>query len=151
MKSRIYLDNAATSRQKPPAVLAAITAYMQDNGASAGRGAYREAIAIAQAIRQCRDRFNRLIHGENPAHGIFTLNCTDALNLAIKGMLRPGDHVVTTSMDHNSVLRPLTALEKRLGIKVTHVPADPATAGVNPAALMSPSWGMASIPSARTV
>lgn len=133
MKPRIYLDHAATSRIKPPAVLEAVVGYMRDNGASAGRGAYREALAIAQTMRQCRDRFNRLIHGQDPNHCIFTLNCSDALNLAIKGVLRPGDHVVTTAMDHNSVLRPLSALEKRLGLKVTHVLADPATASVNPA------------------
>src|SRR3569833_48240 len=98
---RLYCDNAATSFPKPPEVLRAMTAYATEIGASAGRGAYAEAQASAAVLKTCRERLNTLFNGENPHHFIFTLNCTDALNLAIKGMLTPGDHGVTTWMDHN--------------------------------------------------
>src|SRR4051812_11183969 len=100
---RLYCDNAATSFPKPREVLQAITDYATHIGASAGRGAYAEAQASAAVLKTCRERLNTLFHGENPNHFIFTLNCTDALNLAIQGLLREGDHAITTWMDHNSV------------------------------------------------
>src|SRR3954447_19177821 len=89
---RLYLDNSATTFPKPPEVLQAMVDYATTIGASAGRGQYAEARASAAVIQTCRERLNTLFHGENPLHFIFTLNCTDALNLAIKGVLRPGDH-----------------------------------------------------------
>jgi cysteine desulfurase family protein len=106
--------------------------YATKIGASAGRGAYTEAQASAGVIKTCRERLNTLFNGENPHHFIFTLNCTDALNIAIKGLLKPGDHAVTTWMDHNSVLRPYHALGVDRDISYTHVPVDPASCVVDP-------------------
>jgi len=124
---RLYMDNAATSFPKPEAVIDAMTDYATRLGASPGRGAYSEARESAHLMNQCRDRINTLIHGQSPDHVIFTLNTTDALNLAIRGMVRPGDHVVTTHLDHNSVLRPFNELVARHDITQTRVPCDPIT------------------------
>ena len=131
-RGRLYADNAATSFPKPPEVLAAMVDYAQRIGASAGRGGYTEAIESANVIALCRRRLNALFHGENPNHFIFTLNCTDALNMVIGGWLKPGDHAVCTAMDHNSILRPLNELERRGIIMQTRVAADPVTGLVNP-------------------
>lgn len=116
----MYLDNAATSFPKPRAVHEAMLRYGTEVGGTAGRGAYFEAREGGRLIRQCRDRINRLLHGEDPDHVVFTLNTTDALNLAIKGVVRralqasggegSSVHVVATALDHNSVLRPLNSL-----------------------------------------
>src|SRR4051794_19813867 len=76
---RLYLDNAATSFPKPPVVLAAMQQYATTLGASAGRGAYAEAVECGRMIGQCRHRLNTLFKGENPNHFVFTLNCSDAL------------------------------------------------------------------------
>src|ERR1700712_4624048 len=86
---RLYLDNAATSFPKPKAVTEAMVRYASDLGASAGRGAYREAVETGALISECRRRLNRLFNGKRPEHFIFTLNCSDALNLAIKGLIDP--------------------------------------------------------------
>src|SRR2546423_14790260 len=95
---RLYLDNAATSFPKPRAVLEAMARYATDLGASAGRGAYREAIETAGILSECRRRLNRLFHGERAEHFIFTLNCSDSLNLAIKGLIDPSkpNHAICT-------------------------------------------------------
>src|SRR5688500_12000055 len=105
------MDNAATSFPKPPGVLEAMTRFATELGVSA-RGAYAEAREAGRLVKRCRERICRLINADvsRPEHVIFTLNASDALNLGIRGMLRPGDHVVTTWMEHNSVLRPLNAL-----------------------------------------
>lgn len=129
---RIYADNAATSFPKPPEVLAAIVDYAQRIGASAGRGGYAQAIESAEVISLCRSRLNALFNGADPNHFIFTLNCTDALNMAISGWLKPGDHAICTAMDHNSILRPLNELARRKIITQTRIPADPVTGLVNP-------------------
>jgi cysteine desulfurase family protein len=129
---RLYLDNAATSFPKPPEVLQAMVDYATKIGASAGRGAYAEAQASAAVLKTCRERLNTLFNGENPHHFIFTLNCTDALNLAIKGILKPGDHAITTWMDHNSVLRPYNALAADRSLQYTHVEVDPVSCVVDP-------------------
>lgn len=133
--NRIYLDNAATTVHKPDAVRADIVRFFDEHYASSGRGAYREAQQTARLQRSCRQSFCNLINGQSPDHCIFTLNCSDALNLAIRGLLRPGDHVVTSAMDHNSVLRPLQALRQRIGLQITHLPVDPHTTLLDPAAL----------------
>lgn len=129
---RVYFDNAATSFPKPPAVHEAMTRFAVELGASPGRGAYAEAREAGRLVMQCRERINTLIHGQDPRQIVFTLNTTDALNLAMRGLLRPGDHVVTTWMDHNSVLRPLNALAQDNGIEQTRVPCDPQTGLVDP-------------------
>jgi cysteine desulfurase family protein len=134
---RLYLDNAATSFPKPPAVMEAMVRYATQLGASPGRGAYREAIEAGRLVQQCRARLNTLINGQSPAHIIFTLNCTDALNLAIKGLVhhhrRRGEaaHIVTTVMDHNSILRPLSGLGDE-ATRQTRVECDPQTGLVDP-------------------
>lgn len=126
---RLYLDNAATSFPKPPAVMEAMNRYASELGASPGRGVYFEAVESGRLLAECRQNINRLIGGESPEHVIFTLNCSDALNLAIKGLVDPrqGGHAVCTAIDHNSVLRPLTEMQQRGWIDVTRVPVDPTT------------------------
>mgnify|MGYP001233460510 CR=1 FL=1 len=135
---RRYFDNAATSFPKPPAVAEAVFNCMTRNGAP-GRGVYAEAREAGRLIRVCRDRINRLINGENPDHVVFGLNTTDALNLAIKGVLEAArlggkarPHVISTWMEHNSVLRPMNAMCERMGVEWTRVPVDPATGIVDP-------------------
>lgn len=114
---RRYFDNAATSFPKPPQVAQAMLRMLTEVGASPGRGAYAEAIEAGRILTRCRDALNRLIHGESADHIVFTLHTTDALNLAIKGLVqhhrRRGEkvHIVTTMMDHNSILRPMSALK----------------------------------------
>lgn len=124
---RRYFDNAATSFPKPPGVADAVRDYIENVGASAGRGAYREAVESRRILDDCRAELRKLFGCGPDDHVIFTLNGTDALNIALKSVVRPGDHVVTTSMDHNSVLRPLSALQERIGIAWTLVEADPKT------------------------
>ncbi|MCP3902407.1 MAG: aminotransferase class V-fold PLP-dependent enzyme [Planctomycetes bacterium] len=136
-RRRIYLDNAATSFPKPPEVLEAMVRYATDVGVSPGRGAYAEVREADRIVRECRELICRLMHGADPDHVIFTLNATDALNLAIKGLVSPhrrrGEpvHLVTTWMDHNSVLRPYHALRTD-GAQVTHLGGDPRTGTVTP-------------------
>ncbi len=129
---QLYMDNAATSFPKPPAVIGAMSRFATQVGASPGRGAYAQAQEAGQLLHQCRERINTLIHGENPEHVVFTLNTTDALNMAIRGLVQPGDHVITTWLDHNSVLRPLNALIDQIGLEQTRVPCDPRTGLVDP-------------------
>jgi len=125
VQRRIYFDNAATSFPKPEIVYETMDHYARRIGASAGRGAYREAIESGAIIARTRRGIAQLIGAPDPDHIILTFNCTDGLALAIKGIVtEPGGHVVTTRMEHNSVLRPLGALQEQLGIQVTYVPAD---------------------------
>lgn len=143
MTRRIYLDNAATSFPKPPAVWEAMHAYMARVGASPGRGQYAESREGARIIRDCRRRLSELLGTPAWDHVIFALNTSDALNLAIKGVVRAHRmrlgasapvRLVTTAMDHNSVLRPFAALAQE-GADVVHVPADPLTGKVDLASL----------------
>lgn len=120
---RIYLDNAATSWPKPQAVYEAVDRYQRECGAAVGRGATRQAGEARRIVDRCRSRAARLLGGASEESITFAFNGTDALNIALHGVLRPGDHVVTTSIEHNSVLRPLAALRERIGIEVTRVPA----------------------------
>ena len=131
--ARRYWDNAATTFPKPPGVTAAVCAYLDEIGASAGRGAYREASESRRVLDDCRDAVRAVLRARSADHVIFTLNGTDGLNLGIKALVRPGDHVVTTAMDHNSVLRPLTALAEQWGVQHTIVAADPQTTLISPA------------------
>ena len=132
---RIYCDNAATSFPKPPAVLQAMVDYAGNIGASAGRGAYKEARESAHVIGTCRQRLNSLFNGENADHFIFTLNCTDSLNMVIHGILKPGDHVICAAMDHNSILRPIHDLTQRGLVASTRLPANTVTGLIDPADL----------------
>ena len=117
----IYFDNAATSWPKPPCVAEAMTHYLVDVGASPGRSGHRLAIEAARIVYGAREAVAELFHAPDPLRVVFGANVTEALNLALNGLLRPGDHVVTGSLEHNSVMRPLRALE-RAGVGVTVVP-----------------------------
>jgi len=141
---RIYLDNAATSFPKPEAVHDAMARYAHDLGASPGRGAYRESQESARLLNRCRERIAQLINLDAPENVVFTLNTSDALNLAIRGTLEPHihahltngtakPHVVTTWLDHNSILRPLNELQRRGLIEQTRVRCDPVSGLVDPA------------------
>lgn len=123
---RIYLDNAATSWPKPPAVYDAVDAYLRHNGAAAGRGVYREAVEADRLVETARAKVARLINAPDPSRIVFTLNATDALNLALHGMVRPGDRIVTTDVEHNSVLRPLQYLEQTRQAQVARLVCDEA-------------------------
>ncbi len=128
------MDNAATSFPKPRVVIDAMVRYASELGASAGRGAYQEAVETGDLIAQCRRRLNRLFHGERDEHFIFTLNCSDGLNLALKGLVDPSrkNHAICTHIDHNSILRPLHALEQQGLIRQTRVPVSGSTGLVDP-------------------
>ena len=121
MKPRIYLDNAATSWPKPAAVYDAADEYMRECGAPSSRSGYEEAVQSDRIIGQARLGIANLIGGDSPENVIFTASGTDSLNMAIQGVLRPGDHVVTTVCDHNSVLRPLRAMSDVGEISVSYV------------------------------
>ena len=131
---RVYLDNAATSCPKPRAVTEAMMCYAQMLGASAGRGAYSEAVETGRLINECRQLLKRFFKGESAQHFVFTLNCTDALNLAIKGLIDPNakGHVICTAIDHNSILRPIHAMAEAGRVEKTIVPVDPTTGLVDP-------------------
>jgi cysteine desulfurase family protein len=119
----IYLDNAATSYPKPPTVYEALDHFARHALANPGRAGHKMALAAEHTLDNARHRLNRFFNGRNPERWIFTLNGTDALNIAIKGVLRDGDHVVTTNVEHNSVSRPLVALAEAGRITLTRVSA----------------------------
>lgn len=121
---RIYLDNAATSWPKPAAVYEAVDRYSRELGAPAGRSAYREAAEVERLVADARRQLGILLGNVAPERVIFTANGTDSLNLALHGVLRNADHVVTSVVEHNSVLRPLRYLEQAGMIEVTRVPCD---------------------------
>ncbi|MCS7167635.1 MAG: aminotransferase class V-fold PLP-dependent enzyme [Gemmatales bacterium] len=120
----IYLDNAATTFPKPESVYRAMDEFARTQLANPGRAGHRMALASERMLDDTRHLLNQLFNGEGPERFIFTLNCTDALNMAIKGVLREGDHVVTSNLEHNSVSRPLQALAQTGYISLTRVPAD---------------------------
>ncbi len=128
---RIYADNAATSFPKPPCVMDAVNAYASQLGASAGRGAYREAMETGELLAEGRRRIARMINGESSDTIVYAFNCSGALNMAIHGLLHRGSHVVASRMEHNSVLRPLHALMQSHDIRVTWIDADPTTGVVD--------------------
>jgi cysteine desulfurase family protein len=116
--SIIYLDNAATSWPKPPEVLAAMQNYMQNIGGSTGRSGHRLSIDAARIVFETREKLALLFNISDPLCIVLTKNATEALNLAIFGLLRQGDHVITSSMEHNSVMRPLRVMEAS-GVELT--------------------------------
>ena len=118
----IYLDNAATTWPKPEEVYRETDRFFRLSAANPGRSSHRMALDAGQALQRTRLALARLFRVANPDRIVFACNATDALNLALKGLLRPGDHVVASSMEHNSVLRPLKALERR-GVTATRVRA----------------------------
>lgn len=120
----IYLDNAATSWPKPPGVLEAMARFMTEVGANPGRSGHRLSVEAGRIVYAAREAVAELFHAPDPLRVVFGMNATEGINLALRGLLRPGDHVVTSSMEHNSVMRPLRALERE-GVEVTVVPCSP--------------------------
>lgn len=117
----LYLDNAATSFPKPESVYQALDKFARTSLANPGRAGHAMAVAAERTIDDARHTLNQFFRGESPDRWIFTLNCTDALNMAIKGTVNPGDHVITSDLEHNSVSRPLCALEKAGTITLTRI------------------------------
>ena len=129
-----YLDNAATSFPKPEGVYQTLDRFARTTLANPGRAGHRMALAAEHALSDARHRLNRFLGGKSPDRVVFAHNGTDALNMAIKGVLHDGDHVVTTDLEHNSVSRPLVTLAEAGRITLTRVPAD-AGGTVDPAAV----------------
>lgn len=119
----IYFDNAATTLRKPPCVARAVAEAIGSLG-NPGRGVHEGALSASRVIYDARVALAELFGAESPQRIAFTANSTEALNMAIKGVLSPGDHVITTALEHNSVLRPLFEMEDR-GVELTVLPADP--------------------------
>ena len=118
----IYLDNAATTMHKPDCVIQAVMNAMQHMGNS-GRGAHDVSLDTSRVIFSAREMISDLVNLGNPKQVAFTCNSTEALNTAIMGLFGPGDHIISTVMEHNSVLRPLYVLEK-MGAEISFVPCD---------------------------
>ncbi|HPJ96706.1 MAG TPA: aminotransferase class V-fold PLP-dependent enzyme [Syntrophales bacterium] len=127
----LYLDNAATTWPKPPEILQAMIRYQETVGGSPGRSAHRLSIEAARIVYDTREAAADLFGIDDPFSVAFTKNATEGLNIAIQGILKPGDHCVTTGMEHNSVMRPLRAMEAR-GVALSVVPCK-ADGTLNPA------------------
>jgi cysteine desulfurase family protein len=127
----IYLDNAATSWPKPEIVYKTMDAFLRTKGGNPGRGSNSMALSARETVEETRRLVARLINVSETNRVIFTLNCTDALNLGLKGFLKRGDHVVTDCIGHNSLVRPLRKLERQ-GVKVTRLPPSPERGVVSP-------------------
>jgi cysteine desulfurase family protein len=121
----IYFDNAATTWPKPPEVMEEMGRCLRETGANPGRAGHQMAIKANEMVNNTRKKLASLfnIHPDDHERIIFTLNATEALNLAVKGILKKGDHVITSSMEHNSLARPLNRLEKE-GVRVTRIMCD---------------------------
>lgn len=118
----IYMDNAATTMQKPEEVAEAVVRAMNSIG-NAGRGATEASLSASRIIYDTREKLSRFFNAENPRRIAFTANSTESLNIAIKGTLNPGDHVITTVLEHNSVLRPLYECQEK-GTELTILGCD---------------------------
>ena len=121
----IYFDHAATSFPKPESVYQAIEHTLRHVGGSPGRGSHKRALDASRLVFNTREKLAQILNIPDSSHIIFTLNATEALNLALKGLLKDGDHVITSSLEHNSVLRPLRALEQKRGVSKTIIPCTP--------------------------
>ncbi len=121
---RIYLDNAATTWPKPESVYAAIEQMMRSNGTAVSRGVFGDAAQASQSVQQARIELANYIGADSDASVVFTNSGTDSLSTAILGLLKPNDSVVTTAIEHNSVLRPLHHLEQTADVRLKIVPSD---------------------------
>ena len=117
----IYLDNPATSWPKPPRVKEVMNRFMDEVGANPGRSGHVLSIEAARIVYEARESLSVLFHVKDSSRIVFTLNATESINLALKGLLKYKDHVITSSMEHNSVMRPLRDLEKK-GIELSIIP-----------------------------
>lgn len=122
----IYLDNAATSFPKPPEVSKAMVRFLAEDAANPGRAGHRMAVRAEEMLDAARLKLTRFFGGDDFHRMVFTLNCTDALNMAIKGVVADGAHVITTVLEHNSVSRPLQALADAGRIELTRIACDDA-------------------------
>ena len=120
----IYLDNAATSWPKPPEMAEAMVRFIEQVGANPGRSGHRLSIEAGRIMYAAREAVAALVHAPDPLRVAFGLNVTEALNQALHGLLRPGDHVITSGMEHNSMMRPLRTLQRQ-GVELTVVPCSP--------------------------
>ncbi len=130
----IYLDNAATSWPKPEETLRAMENFFRHVGGNPGRSGHRLSLEAARIVLEAREAVAELFGIRNSLQVVFTKNATEGLNLAIRGLLKPGDHVITSSMEHNSVMRPLRTLERE-GVELTVIPCSP-TGELDPADLV---------------
>ena len=112
--TQIYLDNGSTSFPKAPGVAEAVYSFMTRGGANIGRGSYRKAYSAETMVYETRCLTAELFHAEDPRQVVFTKNVTESLNFVLKGGLKPGDHVLTSAVEHNAVMRPLQQLGKEL-------------------------------------
>lgn len=117
----IYLDNGATSFPKPKEVANAVYDFMVNNGTSSGRGSYKKAMQSDYIVYECRKLIGKLFNFDNPKKVVLTSNVTDSLNIAIRGILKENDHVITSSLEHNAVWRCLKTLERDINIKIDTV------------------------------
>jgi len=117
----IYMDNAATSWPKPEGTMKAMAEYFHSIGASPGRSGHRMSLDAGRVVLDARESVSELFGVKNLLRVVFTKNATEALNIAISGLLKPGDHVITSGMEHNSVMRPLRLMEKR-GVELSIIP-----------------------------
>ncbi|HHX51402.1 MAG TPA: aminotransferase class V-fold PLP-dependent enzyme, partial [Clostridia bacterium] len=122
---QVYLDNAATSRQKPPEVFRALEEFFIEINCNPGRGGYGLSLEAGRRVMEGREVLAALFHVPQPNQVIFTQNVTMSLNIALKGLLGEGDHVLITGLEHNAVLRPLNALQRERGVTYTVVPTSP--------------------------
>jgi len=118
----IYLDNAATSRRKPETVYAAVDAFMRNVGASPARSVHGYGIEASRIVESAREEVSGLLGVSDSSRLVLTSGCTESLNIAILGMLKHGDHVIVSGLEHNSVMRPLTALAHRRSVGTTRLP-----------------------------
>ena len=121
MSDVIYFDNAATSWPKPPQVSARMKAFLDDEAANPGRAGHRMAVGAERSLDKVRKQLADFVGGTDHHRMVFTLNATDALNIAMKGLLRQGDHVITTTLEHNSISRPLQAMADAKFITLTRI------------------------------
>lgn len=124
MSDIVYLDHSATSYPKPPEVYDFMNNFYRAHGVSPGRSGFDAALETEELVSETRKLLCNLFHANDPNHLVFTYNASDALNMVILGTLNPGDHVVTTLLEHNSVLRPLYHLRTEKNVDVTYVPFD---------------------------
>ena len=124
MKKLIYFDNAATSFPKPPQVTEAMVHFMTAVGANPGRGGHALAKEAERIVQHTREGLTRLFNIPDPGRIVFTLNITEAINTVLNGFLNEGDHIITTAMDHNAVLRPMKHLESKGMITTDIIPCD---------------------------
>jgi len=122
MENLIYLDNAATAWPKPPHVYEFMTEFYRKSGVNPGRSGFDMAISAGNLVENTRARLTKFFNGDSPERMIFTYNATDGLNLIINGIVKPGDHVISTNVEHNSVIRPLNHLRRDGVAEVTFIP-----------------------------